>query len=157
MWPLGAAGQRGLANSGELAAVLGRGRARGWSRGTRGLIWALGWWGEAAGDGPRRRAAALPAAAGRPARERGEQGKAPDGELLWDLGEALGRPSGRQVEWKRSSSRRRAWRLGGHGGAAGLWRWPARAHVTRLKALNSRAPACQAQRLSLEARAGAAA
>jgi hypothetical protein len=26
MWPLGAAGRRGLANSGELAGVLGRGR-----------------------------------------------------------------------------------------------------------------------------------
>jgi hypothetical protein len=50
MWPLGAAGRRGLANSGELAVVLGRGRARGWSRGTRGLICALGWWGEAAED-----------------------------------------------------------------------------------------------------------
>jgi hypothetical protein len=29
MWPLGAAGRRGLANSGELACACGRGRGRG--------------------------------------------------------------------------------------------------------------------------------
>jgi hypothetical protein len=29
MWPLGAAGRRGLLDSGELAAEIGRGRARG--------------------------------------------------------------------------------------------------------------------------------
>jgi hypothetical protein len=37
---LGAGGRRGLPESGELAAVLGRGRARGWSRGTR--VWFVG-------------------------------------------------------------------------------------------------------------------
>jgi hypothetical protein len=35
-------GRRGWAKSGELAAVLGRGRARGWSRGARGLVWGVG-------------------------------------------------------------------------------------------------------------------
>jgi hypothetical protein len=48
---LGAAGRRGLPESGELAMVLGRGRARGGSLGSRGLVWVLGrggggrWWG----------------------------------------------------------------------------------------------------------------
>jgi hypothetical protein len=94
----------------------------------------------------------VPAAAGRPAREREARGNAQGFQLLWDLGEALGRSSGRRVEWKGSSFRRRAWRLGGLVEVAG-----ADACVKRLKALNRRAPACQAQRLSLEARAGAGA
>jgi hypothetical protein len=52
---LGAAGRRGLPESGELAAVLGRGRARGGSLGSRGLVWVLGrggggrWWGARSG------------------------------------------------------------------------------------------------------------
>jgi hypothetical protein len=105
-----------------------------------------------AGDGPRRRAAAVPAAAGRLARESEARGNAQGFELLWDLGEALGRSSDRRVEWKGSSSGRRAWQLGGLVEVAG-----ADACAKRLKALNRRASACQAQRLSLQARAGAGA
>jgi hypothetical protein len=52
--------------------------------------------GNNAGDGPRRRVAAVPAAAGRPAREREARGNAQGFELLWDLGEVLGRSSGRR-------------------------------------------------------------
>jgi hypothetical protein len=54
----------------------------------------------------------VPAAAGSLARRREARGNTQDYELLWGLGEVLGRPSGRRVEWKRSSSGRQAWRLG---------------------------------------------
>jgi hypothetical protein len=46
---LGAGGRRGLRNSGELAAVLGRGMAGEGSRVARGLVWVLGRGGGGAG------------------------------------------------------------------------------------------------------------
>jgi hypothetical protein len=42
MWPLGAAGRRGLANSGELASVLGRGRGEGWLGAHRAPVSGVG-------------------------------------------------------------------------------------------------------------------
>jgi hypothetical protein len=66
MWPLGAAGRRGLANSGELAAGLGRARARARerSRGPKGPV--CGSLGARDGRlrGVRRRSVAPAAAAG---------------------------------------------------------------------------------------------
>jgi hypothetical protein len=64
MWPLGAAGRRGLANSGELAVGLGRGRARERSRGPTGPV--CGSLGARDGRlrGVRRRSVAPAAAAG---------------------------------------------------------------------------------------------
>jgi hypothetical protein len=54
----------------------------------------------------------MPAAAGSLVRRREARGNAQGFELLWGLGEVLGRPSGWRVERKRSSPGRRAWRLG---------------------------------------------
>jgi hypothetical protein len=64
MWPLGTAGRRGLANSGELAAGLGRARARERSRGPKGPV--CGSLGARDGRlrGVRRRSVAPAAAAG---------------------------------------------------------------------------------------------
>jgi hypothetical protein len=61
---LGAAGRRGLPESGELVAVLGRGRGGGGSRGILGLVWAGVGGGETAGgSGPRLPVAAAAGAA----------------------------------------------------------------------------------------------
>jgi hypothetical protein len=55
---------------------------------------------------------AVPAAAGSLVRRREAWGNAQGFELLWGLGEVLGRPSAQRVERQRSSPRRQAWRLG---------------------------------------------
>jgi hypothetical protein len=83
------------------------------SMGRYGLVWALGWWGDVAG-GRCTGGQGVPAAAAGQASE-GDLGRwlKLAGELLGSLRRRWGRPSGQQVEWKRSSSRRRAWRLGG--------------------------------------------
>jgi hypothetical protein len=61
---LGVAGRRGLPESGELAAVLGRGRGGGGSLGSRGLVWVgVGGGKTAGGGGPRLPAAAAAGAA----------------------------------------------------------------------------------------------
>jgi hypothetical protein len=65
---LWAAGRRGLLDSGELAAGLGQGRARGGARGALGPIWGIGLSGKAAGGGRRRRTAAAAAGAVAPVR-----------------------------------------------------------------------------------------
>jgi hypothetical protein len=64
MWPLGAAGRRGLANSGELAVGLGRGRARERSRGPTGPVCGSLGARDSRLRGVRRRSVAPAAAAG---------------------------------------------------------------------------------------------
>jgi hypothetical protein len=66
-----------------------------------------------------------------PARRREGPSNARCFELLWGVGEVLGRPSGRQVERRQDLSRWRAWRLGGLVEVAS-----ADACVKRFRALN---------------------
>jgi hypothetical protein len=123
-WVPGVGRRRGWPDSGESAAALGRGNVGGRPLARPDPIWWLGVGGSHAGEVSRRRAAAVPAAAGSPVRRREVQGNAQDLELLWDLDEVLGRPSGRRVERQRSSPGRRAWRSGGGALPAGRGRRP---------------------------------
>jgi hypothetical protein len=95
---LGAAGRRGLPESGE-AGGLGRvGTGRGGSRGVLGLVWGFGSGGDAAGDGRRR---CTPAACG--------------GGRRWAQ---MRRGRGTNASWRRLSGYSR---VGGHGrGRRGL-------------------------------------
>jgi hypothetical protein len=83
MWPLGAAGRRGLPNSGDHRRRGRSGRVGEGSMGRYGSVWALGLWGDVAG-GRRTGSQGVPAAAA------GQAGEGDLGRWLKLAGELLG-------------------------------------------------------------------
>jgi hypothetical protein len=110
---LGHGRQRGRPNSGDSDEGIGREIVGGGARAHLGLIWAGFGVREAGGGRGQRRGPEAAAAASIPARRREVPSNARCFELLWGLGEVLGRSSGWGIEQGRGLARRRPWRLGG--------------------------------------------